>query len=254
MFARVIGCGTGRILIILVATSTYFEKTTRSDVRTNSFETDHRFSETHMEHAEHSATVILRDWQRELVDVVLSTPDSHAIHWAWEPAGNVGKTFLARHLMFLHNANIVQLMKKDDMLHMLSKCITTTTRVIVFDLVRAAEHGEVDVVYEVIEMIKDQYLCSGKYDSTSKHLAPMHVIVFANFAPDTTMMSADRWNVHEIGSVAASSPPVVPLSMLALASAADDARASSPPPRAASSPLNPTTPSRPAARGSRRRA
>ena len=152
-----------------------------------------------------------------------------------------------------HDAIVVQLMKKDDMLHMLSKCITTTTRVIVFDLVRAAEHGEVDVVYEVIEMIKDQYLCSGKYDSTSKHLAPMHVIVFANFAPDTTMMSADRWHVHEIGSVAASSPPVMPLSMLALASAADDARASSPPPRAASSPLNPTTPSRPA-RGGRRRA
>ena len=225
-----------------------FEKTTRSDVRTIFFEPDHRFSEMHMELAEHYATVILRDWQREIVDVVLSAPNSRAAHWAWDAVGNVGKTFLERHLMFHHDAIVVQLMKKDDMLHMLSKSITKKTRVIVFDLVRAAEHGEVDVVYEVIEMIKDQYLCSGKYDSTSKHLQKMHVIVFANFAPDTTMMSADRWHVHEIGSVAASSPPVMPSPL------PDDARASSPPPRAASSPLNPTTPSRPAARGSRRRA
>eukprot|EP00982_Pelagococcus_subviridis_P016353 31473-Pelagococcus_subviridis.AAC.9 len=138
-------------------------------------------------------------------------------------------------------------MKRDDMLHMLSKSITTKTRVIVFDLVRAAEYGEVTVVYEIIEIIKNQLLCSGKYDSTSRAFHKMHVIVFANFAPDTTMLSADRRHVNEIGSVAASSPPVMP------SPPPDDARASSPPPRAALPPLDPSTPSRPAS-GRRRRA
>ena len=64
---------------------------------------------------------------------------------------NGDPTFLARHLMFLHNANIVQLMKKDDMLDMLSKSITPKTRVIIFDLVRAAEHGDLTGMYEMIK-------------------------------------------------------------------------------------------------------
>ena len=115
-----------------------------------------------------------------------------------EPVGNAGKTFLARHLMFHHDAVLVQMMKKEDMLHVLSKSITAKTRIVIFDLVRTTVDDGYDVVYEVMEMLKDRLLCSGKYNSTSMHLKPLHVIAFSNIEPDTTKMSADRWIVNKI--------------------------------------------------------
>jgi len=57
------------------------------------------------------------------------------------------------------------------------------------------------VVYEVIELLHNGYVCSGKYDSKSFRFAPPHVFVFANFAPDETTLSADRWKITNIGPV-----------------------------------------------------
>ena len=175
-----------------------WESTTRSDVRTIFMAPDIRFTDMHMELAEQSSVVKLRHWQQELVDATLAEPHPRAVMWWWEPLGNAGKTFLARHLMFHHKAVLVQLMKKDDMLHVLSKSITAKTRIVIFDLVRTTVEDGYDVVYQVMEMLKDRLLCSGKYSSVSMHLKPLHVIVFSNNMPDLTKMSADRWIVKKI--------------------------------------------------------
>lgn len=175
-----------------------WEATTRSDVRAIFMAPDVRYSDMHMELAEQTSVVNLRDWQKELVDATHAEPHARAVMWWWEPVGNAGKTFLARHLMFHHDAVLVQMMKKEDMLHVLSKSITAKTRIVIFDLVRTTVDDGYDVVYEVMEMLKDRLLCSGKYNSTSMHLKPLHVIAFSNIEPDTTKMSADRWIVNKI--------------------------------------------------------
>ncbi len=80
---------------------------------------------------------------------------------------------------------------------LLCKRIKSTTNVIVFDLVRTSQ-GDLGALYEVLEMVSDRLLCSGKYDSQQMYIPKVHVVVFANYPPDITAMSADRWEVREI--------------------------------------------------------
>ena len=141
----------------------------------------------------------LRTWQTELLSIVRGSPQPRKIHWWWEARGNVGKSFMARYLAMKHSSVICQMMKKADLLHMLSK--QTTMPSVVFDLTRSCEAGAVSVVYEVLEMLSNGYICSGKYDSQAKWIQPLHLIVFANFEPDRTAMSEDRWDVHHIASI-----------------------------------------------------
>jgi hypothetical protein len=107
---------------------------------------------------------------------------------------------MANHLRLHHNAVVCQMMKKADLCHLLSKMSMTTTSV-VFDLTRSHEAGAVAVVYEILEMLGNSYICSGKYDSTALDLPPLNLIVFANFPPDSTALSRDRWDINKIITV-----------------------------------------------------
>jgi hypothetical protein len=141
----------------------------------------------------------LRPWQEDLLSLVTAPPVPRRISWWWESIGNVGKSFMARHLELHHGAITLQLMKKADMIHLLSKQILDR-QCVIFDLTRSSEDGSVKVVYEVAEMVSDGYLCSGKYDSTSLRFKPPHVIIFSNYEPDRSTLSADRWDVHHIAT------------------------------------------------------
>lgn len=138
-------------------------------------------------------------WQQDLANAVMLTPQPRRISWWWEAQGNVGKSYMARYLALHCNAVVVTAMKKADMLHLLTKTLSGA-RCVVFDLTRTTEDGSVSVVYEVLEQLSNGFICSGKYDSTSLFLQPLHLIVFSNFAPDRSTMSADRWDVHHISN------------------------------------------------------
>lgn len=145
-----------------------------------------------------TASVPLRSWQQECLNIVQTPPGDRKVRWFWENVGNVGKSWMARYLSLHHKATILRSMKKADMLHALTKTISDST-VVVFDLTRSTEDGAVKVVYEVIEQLLDRVISSGKYDSLTMYLQKVHVLVFANFEPDRASMSLDRWDVHHIG-------------------------------------------------------
>lgn len=136
-------------------------------------------------------------WQAELADAITHTPVPRRISWWWEAQGNVGKSYMARHLALHCDGVVCTAMKKADLLHLLTKNLSGA-RCVVFDLTRTTEDGSVNVVYEVLEQLSNGYICSGKYDSTNLWVQPLHLVVFANFAPDRSTMSADRWDVHQI--------------------------------------------------------
>jgi len=147
-----------------------------------------------------TSSALLRAWQTECLTICQQPATGRKLHWFWESVGNVGKSYMARYLALHHKALIVRAMKKADMLHLLSKSISSA-KIVVFDLTRSTETGAVEVVYEVIEQLLDQVISSGKYDSQSVWFDVVHILVFANFEPNRTTMSNDRWDVHHIASV-----------------------------------------------------
>ena len=144
------------------------------------------------------ADAVLRPWQAWLANVFLSDAGDRVVYWIHESVGNVGKSYFAKYMMVMHGVLVLKVMKKADMLHMIAGAIGSEFNGVIFDCCRTMEDGSINVVYEVVEMLKDGYICSGKYQSVGKVFKPPHVCVLANFAPDGSKLSVDRMRVHDL--------------------------------------------------------
>lgn len=149
---------------------------------------------------EEFASASLRPWQERLLDVVHENPNPRKIHWIWEDVGNVGKSWMAKYLMAMENAVLLTPGKKADMAYIFSK---NPTKIVIFDLSRTTaptdgkEHY-LDGVYSLAEDIKNGMVTSYKYDSANVLTTGSHVIFFANFAPDMTKWSQDRYLITRL--------------------------------------------------------
>ena len=178
----------------------HFEAFAKYDRFLTKYFSDHHTRLVTAQLIESTSGITLRPWQQSLLDLCSSSPQPRKVQWWYETTGNVGKSFMARHLALHHDFFVVQMMKKADMIHLLTKHISGLSGV-VFDMTRSSEEGAVKVVYEVMEMLSDGYICSGKYDSTALRFTPLHIVCFANYAPDMAAMSLDRWDIHHIATL-----------------------------------------------------
>jgi hypothetical protein len=135
--------------------------------------------------------VVWKPWQQQLLDMVSNEPDDRTITWVWEPTGKVGKTFLANYLMASGQATLLEMGKKADLAYILSKDLKRT---VLIDLTRKVE-DHMDGLYSLAEGLKNRRMISPKYDSTILTFGKKHVIFFANFSPNMTAWSADRYNI-----------------------------------------------------------
>lgn len=138
--------------------------------------------------------VKLYNWQAEVLNVLdTKAPDSRTIYWLWEPNGNRGKTALAKHICLNYNALYVEGKASD------VKCAIASMKqkpsVVIMGLTRSMEDY---VSYTALENVKDGIFFSGKYESGMVMYNPPHVLVFANFPPDESKLSTDRWVITEL--------------------------------------------------------
>lgn len=129
-------------------------------------------------------------WQECLAAIVDGEPDNRKIEWWWDELGKVGKTAMARHLIATKHAFYSVGGKHADILYAYEG-----QTIAIFDFPRSAEEF---VCYSVIETLKNGIATISKYESTTFLFPIPHVIVFANFEPDRSKLSADRWKVHRI--------------------------------------------------------
>lgn len=144
-------------------------------------------------------------WQNEILELIKQEPDDRTINWYWEPDGAAGKTSLAKHIC-INNQNAIFLTgKASDMKYAVAMRVSENKapEIILMNIVRSQEQF---ISYQGIEELKDGIFFNSKYESGMVMYNSPHIIIFANFPPDYTKLSRDRWNVVQIGERASASP------------------------------------------------
>ena len=132
-------------------------------------------------------------WQEQLLEILEREPDDRSLHWCWELYGKVGKSYFAKMLRDVYNAKLFTASKAHDLEHILCQLSKSdwSGEIIVIDLTRANDSWK--GLYSFIELVKNANGTSGKFKSQNwafnRHL---HVVVFANWPPAFSNLSADR--------------------------------------------------------------
>lgn len=132
-------------------------------------------------------------WQKEVWDMIGNTsPDDRKIYWFWDEVGNIGKTAFTKKCAIELGATVLNNGSFSDIAY----SMPDDPKLVIFNLPRSLECR---VNYSAIECIKDGMIFSAKYESKTKYFNAPHVLVFANFEPDITSMSLDRWEIINLG-------------------------------------------------------
>lgn len=140
-----------------------------------------------------------RDWQIDLCNELLNDPDDRKIVWYSDPLGGSGKTSLAKYLAIKYDALVVS-GKASDIKYAVSNLVNKgkPPRIIIYVCPRTYENF---VSYDALECVKDGLFFSSKYESGMCLYPNPHVIVFANFVPQLTSMTTDRWDLRHLSTV-----------------------------------------------------
>jgi len=136
-------------------------------------------------------------WQEEILEIITKKPNRRTINWYWETTGNVGKSFLCEYLFLTEKALIIN-GKSNDIFNAVKTYIEIhkdEPTLIIADIPRDNKEY---ITYGTLEKLKDGVFNSGKYEGGQIWLPPLHLICFANFEPNKTKISEDRWNIVEI--------------------------------------------------------
>jgi len=152
----------------------------------------------------------LRWWQDDIVKLIATEPDDRTVNWYFDLDGGCGKTSLAKHLCLKYPDEVLYLTGGPanckygicSFLHnkVKSKLVRNSKnlRVIIFDYTRSQDDK---VSYQAIEEVKNGLFYNTKYECMMCSYNSPHVIIFANFMPDESKLSADRWNIIDIGVI-----------------------------------------------------
>ena len=114
--------------------------------------------------------------------------------------GNTGKSVLAKYLVENYRSIIVSGTTSDSF-NVIRDYVNRNGRgphVIIVDLPRSTETG---ANFELIEEAKNGMFMSGKYEGGMVTYARPHVVIFANYSPDVSKVSADRWDIAEVSEL-----------------------------------------------------
>lgn len=137
----------------------------------------------------------LYDWQRSLLQELGGEPNMRSVVWYTDLQGGCGKTALCRYLVKnIPHTMFISTGSSKDICYQVIKS-KWDPKIVVFNLPRTSESA---MSYSAIESLKDGLLFSGKYEGGVKLFPPPHVVVFANFLPDLSKLSADRWDIRTL--------------------------------------------------------
>lgn len=138
---------------------------------------------------------VISPWMKDILEGIEAhqgTPNTRMVTWICDLEGNAGKTRFAKYLIYKYPGQVFYNTggRKADVAFDYQK-----QPLVVFDLPREKQEY---FHYAVLEELKNGLLSSPKYESTTKIFKSPFVLVMANWAPDFTKLSADRWNFVQV--------------------------------------------------------
>lgn len=137
----------------------------------------------------------LYEWQEIIVKEFRKhqhTPNDRTIYWIYDETGGKGKTAFCKYLVSQLDFGFLTNAKSADISYY---CSTNMKEGYCFNLSRSLE---TNLNYQAIESCKDGLMFSSKYESSSFIMDSPFIVIFANFPPNITMLSIDRWMVMNI--------------------------------------------------------
>lgn len=132
-------------------------------------------------------------WEIEILDIIKDHADDRSIYWYWSEEGCLGKTTFCKYMVIKHKACLLAGKGADVRNGALTykKDLGKYPEIICFPVPRSFNSDYLS--YEAIENVKDACFYSGKYEGGAVADLCPHLFVFANFPPDRSRMSKDRW-------------------------------------------------------------
>ena len=121
------------------------------------------------------------------------TPDGRHIIWFVDEIGGCGKSSLCKYMYCKYNVPTIQGGKMSDIINIVYNLDMMRTKMLLIDIPRSCKNR---VSYSAIECILNGMITNTKFETGVKVFNPPHVVVFANFEPKYSQLSADRWKVH----------------------------------------------------------
>lgn len=142
---------------------------------------------------------LTEDWQVDLADELEERPKKREIVWYYDALGGTGKTDFALHMLRSGKAILLTNLGGDKDAGQLMETALASPwdgRVILLDLSRSKEGR--DSLYSPLEAYKNGSISNTKYGSAMLNFAVPHVIVFANWLPDMSKLSMDKWRIRRL--------------------------------------------------------
>lgn len=130
--------------------------------------------------------------QRHILDIIEQKPDNRKVHWIYDNLGKSGKSYIAKYIQLIKETYYITGGKQNDILYGYDG-----QPIIIIDLARTYADN-LDHIYTIIENFKNGQYLSTKYETKQKLFKIPHIIVMANFKPDTSKLSLDRWNILDV--------------------------------------------------------
>jgi len=133
---------------------------------------------------------LLQKYIISIIDKEKDIDETRQIHWVYDEYGNNGKSHLAKYLVANGDTYYITGGKQADILYSYEG-----QSIIIYDLARTYADN-LDHIYTTIENLKNGFYLSTKYNSEQRIYSKQPtIIILANFKPDTSKLSKDRWNI-----------------------------------------------------------
>lgn len=145
---------------------------------------------------------LIHHWQEQVKELLSQEADFRSVMWIVDHIGATGKSHMQRYLRIHHPNEVLVVQSAQSLYHFATIFANSVQnmdnlKMVWFNLPRTALERK--GIYECIEAVKDTCITTTKYQGLSLPVFdPVHVIVTANFAPDVSKLSSDRWQIRHI--------------------------------------------------------